>query len=124
MGTRQKSLECAETEAFAVLDVITNLHVLEVWKFEFTKIKILYFITQVSEVDQLHGSVKVLARVKLTWYEPNLAICACKGHNLKSKYRLSADFEDVIWTPDLVAEAPPDSDYLSLLRYLSFFSFR
>ena len=24
----------------------------------------------------------------------------------------------------LTAEAPPDSDYLSLLRYLSFFSFR
>ena len=59
------------------------------------------FFPKVSEVDQLHGSLKVLARAKLTWYEPNLAICACGGHDLKSKYRLSSDFEDFIWTPDL-----------------------
>ena len=86
--------------------------------FNFTKITISHFFTQVSEVDQLHGSVKVLARVKLTWYEPNLAICACKGHNLKSKYRLSADFEDVIWTPDLVVFDAKEFKHTSGLRKL------
>ena len=33
MGTRQNSSGCAETEAFSVLDVITDLNVLEVGRF-------------------------------------------------------------------------------------------
>ena len=36
IGTRQDDVKkCAESEAFAVLDVITDLDVLEVWKFKF-----------------------------------------------------------------------------------------
>jgi len=102
IGTRQDDVKkCAETEAFSVLDVITDLDVLEV-----------------SEVDQLHGSISVLARVKLTWYEPNLAICACAGHDLKSKYRLSSVFEDFIWTPDLAVFDSRDFKHTSGLRKL------
>ena len=69
-------------------------------------------------MDQLHGSTDVLARVKLTWYEPNLAICACEGHLLKSKYRLSSDFEDFIWTPDLTVFDAKDFKHISGLRKL------
>ena len=71
-----------------------------------------------SEVDQLHGSLTVLARVKLTWYEPNLAICACGKHNIKPKYRLSADFEDFVWTPDLVVFDAKDFKHTSGLKKL------
>ena len=71
-----------------------------------------------SEVDQLHGSLEVLARVKLTWYEPNLAICACGGHELKSKYRLSSEIEDFIWIPDLAVFDASDFKRTSGLRKL------
>ena len=69
-------------------------------------------------MDRKHGSIKVLARVKLTWDEPNLAICACEGHKLKTKYRLSVDFEDFIWTPDLVVFDAKDFKHTSGLRKL------
>ena len=71
-----------------------------------------------SKVDSKHGSIKVLARVKLTWDEPNLAICACEGHKLKTKYRLSVDFEDFIWTPDLVVFDAKDFKHTNGLRKL------
>ena len=69
-------------------------------------------------MDRKHGSIKVLARVKLTWFEPNLAICACEGHKLKPKYRLSVDFEDFIWTPDLVVFDAKDFKHTNGLRKL------
>ena len=48
MGTRQNSSECAETEAFSVLDVITDLNVLEVDRFlnkneQEYQVKLLFF---------------------------------------------------------------------------------
>ena len=71
-----------------------------------------------SEVNQLHGSISVLARVKLAWDEPNLAICACGAHDLKYKYRLSSDFEDFIWTPDLAVFDSKDFKHTHGLRKL------
>jgi len=102
IGSRLDDVKkCAESGAFSVLDVITDLDVLEV-----------------SEVNQLHGSISVLARVKLAWDEPNLAICACGAHDLKSKYRLSSDFEDFIWTPDLAVFDSKDFKHTHGLRKL------
>ena len=49
-----------------------------------------------SDVDQMQGSLKVLARLKLSWDEPNLGFCTCGEHEIKRKYLLPVSFEDFI----------------------------
>jgi len=105
MGTRQNQSsdenKCGAESAESVLNVITDLDVLEV-----------------SGVDQEEGRMHVLARVKMTWEEPNLGFCACEGHNMKAKYKLNLNLDDFIWTPDLVIHDSKDYEATSGLRKL------
>ena len=73
---------------------------------------------QVSGVDQEEGRMNVLARVKLTWEEPNLGFCACAGHFIKKKYKLNLNLDDFIWTPDLVVYDSRDFQKKTGLREL------
>jgi len=101
MGTRQNQSVCAKSESPSVASVITDLDVLEV-----------------SGVDQEEGRMHVLARVKLTWEEPNLGFCACGQHQMSNKYRLNLNLDDFIWTPDLVVHDAKDFRATSGLRKL------
>ena len=65
----------------------------------------------------------VLARVKMTWDEPNLGFCACRGHYMKAKYRLNINLDDFIWTPDLIVHDSKDFRATSGLRKLGALEF-
>lgn len=102
MGTRlNRSGECVKAAAASPLNVITDLDVLEV-----------------SGIDQEEGKMDLLAKVKLTWYEPNMGFCACAGHLIKEKYKLNLNLDEFIWTPNLVVHDSMNFRTTSGLRKL------
>ena len=73
---------------------------------------------QVSSIDQEEGRMRLLAKVKLTWDEPNMGFCACAGHIIKEKYKLNLNLDGFIWTPDLLVHDSKDFQTTSGLREL------
>ena len=73
---------------------------------------------QVSSIDQEEGRMRLLAKVKLTWDEPNIGFCACAGHIIKEKYKLNLNLDGFIWTPDLLVHDSKDFQTTSGLREL------
>ena len=57
-------------------------------------------IIEVSNIDSTHGTLDIKVRVKMTWSDPNLAVCDCQGKQ-RSSYRVGNNFEDMMWVPDL-----------------------